>query len=293
MATELSRGTMFPEEIVKGLFSKVKGKSSLAVLCEQVPVSFNGNEIFVFSMDKEVDIVAENGAKSHGGVTVAPVKMAPVKIEYGARVSDEFMYAAEEKQLDILEQFNDGFAKKVARGLDIMAMHGLNPRTDTNAETIKQHLDKGSLTVDFDALKAADNVEDAIGKIGDWDVTGIAMAKPFASALGKLEGKNGGKLFPELAWGGQPKTVNGIPTSVNSTVSFGAATKDMAIVGDFANCFKWGFAKKVPMEIIPYGDPDNSGKDLKGQNQVYIRAEAYIGWAILDETAFARIVKTD
>ena len=35
------------------------------------------------------------------------------------------------------------------------------------------------------------------------------------------------------------------------------------------------------MEIIQYGDPDNSGKDLKGYNQIYIRAEAYIGWGIL------------
>ena len=62
------------------------------------------------------------------------------------------MYAAEEKQLDILEQFNDGFAKKVARGLDIMAMHGLNPRSDTAADSIKQHLDKGSLTGNFEAV---------------------------------------------------------------------------------------------------------------------------------------------
>ena len=121
-------------------------------------------------------------------------------------------------------------------------------------------------------------------------MTGIAMAKTFSSSLAKLEGPNGGKKYPELAWGGQPKSVNGVPASINSTVSYGES-KDMAIVGDFANCFKWGYAKQIPMEVIPYGDPDNTGKDLKGHNQVYIRAEAYIGWAILDEKAFARVVK--
>ena len=43
---------------------------------------------------------------------------------------------------------------------------------------------------------------------------------------------------------------------------------DRAIIGDFANGFKWGYAKEVPLEIIQYGDPDNSGLDLKGYNQV-------------------------
>lgn len=284
----LSKGELFSPEVVKGLFNKVKGKSSLAVLCEQIPVSFNGNEIFTFSMDDEVNLLGENEAKTAGRVSLAPVKVVPVKIEYGARVSDEFMYASEEKQLDILEAFNDGFAKKVARGLDIMAMHGVNPRTGTASQLITQHFDKGTLTVTYTAATCDDNVGEAIEKIGDYDVTGIAMAKTFASAMGKLENNNG-KKYPELSWGGQPKAVNGVPTSVNSTVSFGTST-DMAIVGDFANCFKWGYSKQIPLEIIPYGDPDNTGKDLKGHNQVYLRSEVYIGWGILDLNAFARVI---
>ncbi|MGM9628410.1 MAG: phage major capsid protein [Faecousia sp.] len=290
MADTVSKGTLFPEEIVKDLFNRVKGKSSLAVLSEKIPVAFNGNEIFVFSMDDEVNIVGENEPKPAGSVKVAPVKVVPIKIEYGARFSDEFMYATEEKKLDVLRAFNDGFSAKVARGIDIMAMHGVNPRTGTESALITQYFDKGTLTVDYAAASADDNVEDAIELIGDYDVTGIAMAKTFASAMGKLKNSTGGKLYPELAWGGQPKAINGVPASVNSTVSF-KNSLDMAIVGDFANCFKWGYAKQIPMEVIPYGDPDNTGKDLKGHNQVYIRAETYVGWAILVEDAFARVVK--
>ncbi len=240
----LSKGELFSPEVVKGLFNKVKGKSSLAVLCEQIPVSFSGNEIFTFSMDDEVNLLGENETKSAGRVSLAPVKVVPVKIEYGARVSDEFMYASEEKQLDILEAFNEGFAKKVARGLDIMAMHGVNPRTGTVSQLITQYFDKGTLTVTYAAATCDDNVEDAIEKIGDYDVTGIVMAKAFATAMGKLENAQGGKLYPELSWGGQPKEVNGVPSSVNSTVSFGDSA-DMAIVGDFANCFKWGYSKQI------------------------------------------------
>ncbi len=290
MGNVASMGTMFPAECVSQVFNAVRGKSSLAALCEQIPVSFSGNDLFVFNMDKEVALVGENEAKGHGGINTAPAKVIPVKIEYGARVSDEFLYASEEKKLEILKAFNEGFAKKAARGLDIMAMHGVNPRTGEASDLIKYSFDKGTNTVPYDAAACDGNVEDAIAKIGDYDVTGIAMAKTFASALATLEGPNGGKKYPELAWGGQPKAVNGVPASVNSTVSFGDS-KDMAIVGDFANCFKWGYAKQVSMEVIPYGDPDNTGKDLKGHNQVYIRAEAYIGWAILDEKAFARVIQ--
>ena len=125
----LSKGNLFDPVLTKDLINKVKGKSSLAVLSAQTPIPFNGSKEFTFSMDNEVDIVAENGKKSEGGASMDPVIIVPIKFEYGARVSNEFMFASEEEQLDILKEFNEGFAKKVARGLDIAAFHGLNPRT--------------------------------------------------------------------------------------------------------------------------------------------------------------------
>ena len=290
MENVLSRGELFNPTVVAGLFKNVRGKSSLATLSEQMPVAFNGNEIFIFSMDDEVNILGENEKKVAGRIAVAPVKVVPVKVEYGARVSDEFMYASEERQLDILEAFTDGFAKKVARGLDIMAMHGVNPRTGEPSQLISKHFDQSTKTVPYAAASCDDNVEEAIELLGDHDVTGICMAKTFASAMGKLKNDQGGKLYPELSWGGQPNAVNGVPSRVNSTVSFGTSN-DMAIVGDFANYFKWGYSKQIPLEVIPYGDPDNTGKDLKGHNQVYLRSEVYIGWGILDIDAFSRVIK--
>lgn len=289
MAEVVSKGTMFPEEVVADLFSKVSGKSSLAALCTQVPVAFNGNDIFVFSMDNEVNIVGENEAAQAGAVTVAPVKMAPLKVEYGARFSDEYLYASEEKKLETLKAFNVGFSMKVARGLDIMAFHGVNPRTGIQSPLITQYFDKEVQTIDYDAAAPDNCVEDAVALLGDADITGIAMSRTFTSAMAKLENATGGKKYPDLAWGGQPKQVNGVPASVNSTVSFGNS-KDRAIVGDFANYFKWGYAKQIPMEIIKYGDPDNTKKDLRAHHQIYIRGEVYIGWAIMSDDAFARIV---
>lgn len=88
----LSKGTLFDPELVSDLVNKVQGKSSLAVLAKQVPVSFNGSKEFTFTLDKDVDVVAENGKKTEGGITVEPVIISPIKIEYGARISDEFLY---------------------------------------------------------------------------------------------------------------------------------------------------------------------------------------------------------
>lgn len=64
-----------------------------------------------------------------------------------------------------------------------------------------------------------------------------------------------------------------------SNLSSGSSL-DRCLVGDFVNCFKWGYAKEIPIEVIRYGNPDNDTQlgDLKGHNQVYLRGEAYIGW---------------
>jgi hypothetical protein len=78
---------------------------------------------------------------------------------------------------------------------------------------------------------------------------------------------------------------------INSTVTFGNSM-DRAIVGDFSGAFRWGYAANVQMEKIEYGDPDGQG-DLKGMNQILLRAEAYIGWGILDKDSFAIVKASD
>lgn len=295
MSDVLAKGALFPEELVPEMINLVKGKSSLATLCAASPIPFNGLKEFTFTLDREIDVVAENGAKSKGGATVNPVTIVPVKVEYGARISDEFMYASESVQLDYLRAFAEGWARKVARGIDLMAMHGINPRTGSASAVIgTNHFDsKVSQTVTQSAQTTADAQMDAaiaLIEASDHDVTGAAFAPAFRSALAALTGQDGHRLYPDLAWGRNPGTINGLQVDVNSTVSANSSL-DRALVGDFANMFKWGYAKEMPIEIIRYGNPDNDATlgDLKGHNQVYLRGEAYIGWGILDATAFAWI----
>lgn len=295
MSDVLNKGSLFPEELIPQLVQKTTGSSALASLCASTPIPFNGMKEFTFQLDKEVDVVAESDAKSKGGATVTPVTIVPVKIEYGARISDEFMYGAEDVQLDYLTAFSDGFAKKAARGIDLMAFHGINPRTGTASSVIgTNHFDNmvTQIVTMATGVTADANVEAAIALVqgSDRDVNGLAMSPAFRSALAVLTTTGGAKMYPELAWGNKPGALNGLAAQANSTLSANSSL-DRALVGDFQNCFKWGYAKQIPIEVIQYGNPDNDFElgDLKGHNQVYLRAEMFLGWGVLDSSAFAYI----
>lgn len=279
----------FPSELVKEVFVKAKGHSSLAKLAKQEPLSFSGTDIMVFSFDGEVNLVAEGAAKGAHTNGKDIVKMTPLKVEYSARVTDEFLRASEEKQLEIMKGFTDGFGKKVARGLDIMAMHGVNPATGAAATQLigTNSLDTNTYvnTVTYAAATADQNITDAIALIGDADCTGLALDKTMAGALAAIK-VNGVPQFPELEWGANPERIKGVASDVNSTVS--AVTGKHAYLGDFENAFRWGYADIINFDVIEYGDPDGNG-DLKRNNQVLLRAEAWFGWAILDGASFARI----
>ena len=197
--------------------------------------------------------------------------------------------------MDVLGAFADGFAKKVAKGLDLMAFHGINPRTGTASGVIgTNHFDsKVTQAVTIATGDKPDtNVEAAIALVqgAEHDVTGMVLSPSFKSALAAQTTTDGAKLYPQLAWGAKPGEVNGLHVESTSNLS-ASSSLDRALVGDFENCFKWGYAKEIPIEVIQYGNPDNDTElgDLKGHNQVYLRGEAYIGWGILDPTAFAHI----
>lgn len=285
-ANTMTMGTNFPAELSNEIFSKVRGKSSLAKLSNQMPVSFTGTDIFTFNFDNEISVVGENGKKVAGGATVAPVSIKPVKVEYGARVTDEFMYASEERQLEILAEFQEAFARKLAKGLDIMGLHGYNPYSGTASAVIgTNHLDAQATAV-TSATSIEAGMETAAATVTNYDLNGVILSKAAGAELGQLK-ENGVSVYPQLKWGGQIDEINGLRADVNVTAD---ASAPAAYTGDF-DAFKWGYAKDIFFKVIEYGDPDNTGVDLAGSNQVYLRGEAYIGWGIMDGAAFAKVTE--
>ena len=285
----------FPAPLVAEMFSTVQGHSALAKLSAAKPIPFNGETEMIFSMNGEAYIVGEGDNKSPGDASVTPKVIKPVKFVYQHRVSNEFIYASEEGRLPYLQTFADGFAKKIARGVDIAAMHGVNPADLADASFKSTNSFDGlvSNTVTYAAANIDQNIDDAIALVtaNERVVNGLALSPTAGSALAAIK-VNGVAQYPEFRFGQNPDGFYGMGSDVNSTVSVtGAASgsdTDHVLVGDFQNAFKWGYAKDIPLEVIEYGDPDGLG-DLKRTNEVVLRAEAFIGWGILDASSFARV----
>ena len=129
----IQMGTKFPVELEREIFNKVRGKSSVAAMADAEPIPFTGKEVFTFDFDSDVSVVGEGGNKPAGDAKAEPVIIRPVKVVYQSRVTNEFMYAAEEERMNILKEFGDGFARKIAAGLDKMSLHGVNPATGLKA----------------------------------------------------------------------------------------------------------------------------------------------------------------
>jgi hypothetical protein len=296
MAT-IQKSTLFPAALEKEIFNAVRGKSALAALSQNEPIPFVGKDVFVFSMPGEVSVVGESQPKPAGDSAITSVPIRPVKVVYQSRVTAEFMYASEEQQLNTLSTFAEGFARKLAKGLDIMAGYGYDPATGAASAVIGNNnlsyaitnYASGANVVQYTTGTddPVDKLEEAISKVDE--LNGIAMSADFREDIAGLKATSGGAqpAYPEFSFGGAPTQLG----AANLAVSSGLDAADIyGIVGNF-DAFRWGFAKEMPLEIIEYGNPDGGTYDLKRANEVLLRSEAFIGWGILNPADFAMVIK--
>ena len=124
----------------------------------------------------------------------------------------------------------------------------------------------------------------------DYDINGFALSRKFAADLRKLRiPATGQRLYPEIPLSLNVGNIDGIPAATSGTVNGRRCKTDpkvAGIMGDFST-IKWGMVRDMTSEIIEYGDPDNTGQDLKGYNQIAYRTEAVLAYAVLDPKAFA------
>lgn len=293
----ITKGTKFPAELEREIFNLVKGKSSLAAMAAAEPIPFDGKDIFTFSFDNDVSIVGEGANKPAGDATMTPVQIRPIKVVYQSRVNEEFMYAAEEVRMDTLRSFGEGFARKMASGLDIMAMHGRDPKTGLASQIIgNNHLDYliPHYNTGSNAIAYTAGTDDPVAKLNAAiekvdDPNGIILGGTIRGYIAGLMTASGGKqpAYPEFNFGGHPERLGNSKLDVNKTVE-DKTSGVYAYVGDWTT-FRWGYAKELPLEVIEYGDPDGAGVDLKRANQVLLRSEAFVGWGFLDPAAFALV----
>ena len=299
MATLTTNDVLLPTQIVDGIVEKSKTSSTIQALSGQEPMRFGNVNIVTFDDDLTAEFVEETGAKGGDDAKPSTVVAVPHKAVVNFRTSDEFKGADETYQLGILDKFEEKCARALARSLDLGAYYRINPRTGNAIPAWTNYLDATTNRVEIGANADID-VETAAGLvIGDgYSPTGIAMDPSYAWTLSTARYNDGRKKFPELGLGVDVSGFAGLRASVSSTVSGkpkdgdAADNGNRAIIGNFQQGIRWGVQRTFPFRMIEFGDPDNTGRDLAGHNEILFRAEVIFAWYVFTDQ-FAVIEKAD
>lgn len=283
---------VLPREVVVDTINKAKGISTIAQLSPSTPQLFEDDMHLIFNPSSEAEVIAEGESKSSYEQTLTPVEGKRVKLVTTTRVTKELIWADEDSQEDIISRIVQDQAEALARALDYVIYHAVNPKTGATLSGYTSLVTGATaVTSTDDPSKDIDNLSDALI---DYQINGLAISREFASALRKIRVANTGqRLYPEIPLSLDAGSVDGIPSVTSNTVDgklITPATGVRAIMGDFST-IKWGMVRDARSEIIPYGDPDNAGTDLSNVNQVAYRTESMFAYALLDPTAFAYLKK--
>jgi HK97 family phage major capsid protein len=269
----------------------------LSQLAPQDPqLKIGSTDYFTFTGTPKPELVGEGANKSSEDGTPTKVTAKTYKVQITYRFSQELMWADEDYQTQVVENLVANVAAAVSRALDLVAIHGINPKTGEISSSVSNYFDKNGNGVS--RVVATGNVqtdlETAAGDLqsAGYIATGIALDPVFAGQLARKKDSQNRPLYPELGLGFGFNSFQGLEAASSDTVSGrqeleSSEVSIQAIMGDW-RAFQWGIAREVPLETIQYGDPDGLG-DLKRTNEIAIRAEAVFGYAIFDGNAFAII----
>lgn len=298
MAVLATSGITLPKNIAEGMFKKAQGGSAIAALSGAEPQQFGEVTYMTLTGRPKAELVAEGGDKADTNATFGTKIATPHKFQVTMRFNQEVQWADEAYQIGVLRTLADEGGLALSRALDLGGFHGINPRTGSVAASIVAG-DRIATTTNAVELTTATLatpdivIEQAAGLvIADGYVpNGIAFDPRYSWTVATARYADGRKKYPELGFGADITSFEGLKAYSTSTVSGlpeAADTNVKAIVGQW-DAFRWGVQKDIPIEVIQYGDPDGLG-DLKRKNQIALRAEIVYGWAVMDLDAFAVVV---
>ena len=297
MAILATSGITLPRNIAEGMFKKAATGSAIAALSGAEPQQFGEVSYMTLTGRPKAELVGEGAPKADTNATFGTKLATPHKFQVTMRFNEEVQWADEAYQLGVLRTLAEEGGLALARALDLGGFHGINPRTGLAAASIvvgdRIATTTNSVEITTATLTTPDTViEQAAGLViaDGYLPTGIAFDPTYSWTVATARYADGRKKYPELGFGANISSFEGLPAFSSSTVSGlpeAANTNVKAIVGQW-DAFRWGVQKDIPVEFIKYGDPDGLG-DLKRQNQIALRAEIVYGWAVMDLDAFATV----
>lgn len=287
MAMDTSK-IKLPAEVTQAIINKVGNTSTIAALSPSTPQLFLNEDYMVFNGAAEAEVVAEGQKKSSYEQTASYITGKKFKVQCTTRVTEELKWADEDNRLEIINSIQEDQTKAIARALDYVIYHAINPKSGTKLDGYDALTAKAVAVTDSgDDIANVDALADAVN---EYEINGVALSRTWASRLRKLRvPATGMRFYPEIPINLAAGTLDGIPAATSTTVDGKKATtptKVLGIMGDYS-LIKWGMIRDIWAEVIQYGDPDQTGVDLKAHNQIAYRTEAMFSYAVLDPKAFA------
>lgn len=287
MAMDTSK-IKLPVEVTQAIINKVGNTSTIAALSPSTPQLFLNEDYMVFNGAAEAEVVAEGQQKSSYEQTASYITGKKFKVQCTTRVTEELKWADEDNRLEIISSIQEDQTKAIARALDYVIYHAINPKSGTSLDGYTA-LTANAVTV-TDSGDDIANVDALADAVNEYEINGVALSRTWASRLRKLRvPATGMRFYPEIPINLAAGTLDGIPAATSTTVDGKKATtptKVLGIMGDYS-LIKWGMIRDIWAEVIQYGDPDQTGVDLKAHNQIAYRTEAMFSYAVLDPKAFA------
>jgi hypothetical protein len=277
-----------PVEVTQAIINKVGNTSTIAALSPSTPQLFLNEDYIVFNGAAEAEVVAEGQKKSSYAQEASSITGKKFKVQCTTRVTEELKWADEDNRLEIISSIQEDQTKAIARALDYVIYHAINPKS---GETLSGYdaLTARAVAV-TDSGDDIANVDALADAVNEYEINGVALSRTWASRLRKLRvPATGMRFYPEIPINLAAGTLDGIPAATSTTVDGKKAketTKVLGIMGDYS-LIKWGMIRDIWAEVIQYGDPDQTGVDLKAHNQIAYRTEAMFSYAVLDPKAFA------
>lgn len=299
MAVLATSNITLPKNIAAGMFAKATTGSAVAALSGAEPQQFGEVTHMTLTGRPRAELVGEGADKGSTNATFGTKVVTPHKFQVTMRFNQEVKWADEEYQLGVLKTLADEGGLALARALDLGVFHGINPLAGTAAASIvvgdrigtttnSVELTTATLTTPDVVIEQAAGLVIADGYIPD----GIAFDPRYAWNVATARYADGRKKYPELGFGANITSFEGLKAFSSSTVSglpeASADTNVKAIVGQW-DLLRWGVQHTVPVELIETGDPDGQG-DLKRKNQIAMRLEVVYGWGVMDLDGFSTVV---
>ena len=270
--------------------------SYIAKVRNQEPVDLTTESVLSSTGYSGAQAVAEGAPKAETPYGTKVHKVERGQVVSQVRVSTRALRKAEANKVKVLENAQKTLAEGFGKSLDIILTHNTSPLDGSATVDFTRGLATGADTLVHN-IAAAEAPDEALRAViaqqwtSEKNVDAIALTPAFYAKLAYQKDGQGRLLYPQFTAFPESEWVfDGIKvvrTSAIANKRYKPATEfatDIDFIVLDSNAISYGFELET-LELITTGDPDNTGRDLKGHNEVMLRLESIVEAVITDKDA--------